>query len=500
MGKIIRDVLLLITFSLLFFFGCETEKQKKEINEPPTPFIDRFMDVPVTNGLESNLWGRSYVLPRDAENGIESPDWAYWGGDVIKGPEGKYHMFVARWPEKQGHYPKEEERTSRIAWCTADNPEGPFTWQKDILGEIHGHNPAIIEHNGTYALYFISREGYDIALANSLEGPWTPMNLSIEGMEGWSNPAPVVRDDGSIVVVNRTPHNIYQADSLTGSYREVATNWVPEGFVDVEDQVVWREGGYYHLIANEWSRRAAFYMYSQDGINWILPSRYNAYVPGITHYENGASTLWYKIERPKVLVENGVATYIYFAVTDVAKDRNLGGDNHNDKTIAVPLSPLGSSKPRGPVSEGAYRIENSETNMVMSVIGGENEDGAPTHLRNWDNATNQRWLVTYIGNGAYRLEVTHSLEMDWQKVLSVENASMQDGASLVQQTWNDGDGEEQLWEIQENNDGTYRITNMHSGKVADITNDSIGVGPHVIQAEWDNSESQKWKFKMPISN
>jgi len=143
----------------------------------------------------------------------------------------------------------------------------------------------------------------------------------------------------------------------------------------------------------------------------------------------------------------------------------------------------------------------------MSVAEGENEDGAHIQLSDWGNRPNQRWLLTCLGDGAYRFEATgttdfgkDSIEMDWQKVLSVENASTRTGSSLVQSTWNDGEGEEQLWKIRKNKDGTYRIENVYSGKVASVQDGSSYAGAKVIQAEWNNSDSQKWNIKMPNSN
>jgi hypothetical protein len=55
------------------------------------PFIDRFEKMPVHADVKSNVWGRDFVVPRDPDNGIEHPEWCYWGGDVIKGPDGLYH-------------------------------------------------------------------------------------------------------------------------------------------------------------------------------------------------------------------------------------------------------------------------------------------------------------------------------------------------------------------------------------------------------------------------
>jgi hypothetical protein len=35
---------------------------------------------PIHGGLETDTWGADAVRPRDIQNGIEDPDWSYWGG------------------------------------------------------------------------------------------------------------------------------------------------------------------------------------------------------------------------------------------------------------------------------------------------------------------------------------------------------------------------------------------------------------------------------------
>lgn len=29
--------------------------------------------------------------------------WCYWDGQILKGPDGKYHMFASRWDQARGH-------------------------------------------------------------------------------------------------------------------------------------------------------------------------------------------------------------------------------------------------------------------------------------------------------------------------------------------------------------------------------------------------------------
>lgn len=99
-------------------------------------FMDRTLPAPIYRGLESDTWGADSVRPRDVHNGIEDPEWSYWGGRPILEPDGKYHLFVARWrednPRGHGGWPKSE-----IAHAVSDRPTGPFV-VKDVVGPGHG--------------------------------------------------------------------------------------------------------------------------------------------------------------------------------------------------------------------------------------------------------------------------------------------------------------------------------------------------------------------------
>src|SRR5512137_1531164 len=62
--------------------------------------IDYFLPIPIQSPLVSNVWGAPGVFPRDPHNGLEDTTmtkWCYWDGQIIKGPEGKFHLFASRW-------------------------------------------------------------------------------------------------------------------------------------------------------------------------------------------------------------------------------------------------------------------------------------------------------------------------------------------------------------------------------------------------------------------
>src|SRR6516165_1405349 len=68
--------------------------------------IDYFLPIPIRSALVSNVWGAPGVFPRDPHNGLEDitmTKWCYWDGQILKGPDEKYHLFASRWDKAKGH-------------------------------------------------------------------------------------------------------------------------------------------------------------------------------------------------------------------------------------------------------------------------------------------------------------------------------------------------------------------------------------------------------------
>ena len=105
-----------------------------------------------------------------------------------------------------------------------------------------------------------------------------------------------------------------------------------------EDPLIWKTNIQYHLIVNDWFGRIAWYLRSKDGVNWKVDPG-EAYLPGISVYEDGTRENWFKYERIKVLQdEYGRAIQAHFAVIDTIKWEDLENDNHSSKHIIIPLT------------------------------------------------------------------------------------------------------------------------------------------------------------------
>ena len=56
-------------------------------------------DWGVTAGENTQYAGTwTGTLGRWKDNGIEDTERSYWGGNIIQGEDGKYHMYIAGWP------------------------------------------------------------------------------------------------------------------------------------------------------------------------------------------------------------------------------------------------------------------------------------------------------------------------------------------------------------------------------------------------------------------
>lgn len=100
---------------------------------------------------------------------LNDPGRFVWGGSVLKGDDGKYHMLYSTW-EAGDSVPKFTDSWvlhSKIAYAVSDYPDRDFKFQKVVLQgrALEGdslawdaqmvHNPHLKRFNGTYYLYYI---------------------------------------------------------------------------------------------------------------------------------------------------------------------------------------------------------------------------------------------------------------------------------------------------------------------------------------------------------
>lgn len=299
-------------------------------------FMDRFL--PMEGGvLSADTWGAEGVVPRYVDNGIEDRIWSYWGGNIKRGGDGKYHLLVCGWLEgsPRGHA---EWPNSYVFNAVSDTLAGPFKL-RNAIGK--GHNPEVFRlKDGRYVLYVIDGR----YVADDLNGSWVYGKFDFDArdrriIEGLSNLSFAQREDGSFVMVCRGGGIWISRDGLS-TYGQVTDRRVyPAVEGRFEDPVIWRDHVQYHMIVNDWLGRIAYYLRSKDGVAWVVDPG-EAYMPGIAAHADGRVEDWFKFERIKMYQDDyGRAIQANFAVIDVLKDRDKPFDNHSSKNIGIPLNP-----------------------------------------------------------------------------------------------------------------------------------------------------------------
>ena len=341
--------------------GAEVENRERPAAwadlVPGARFVDRFEPSKPIAPLSSDCWGYDSAKPRDVRNGIEDSEHSYWGGNIRRDDKGKYHLFVARWPEKSegGHFYWAQ---STVCHAVSDAKEGPFVPVED-LGK--GHNPEVFRcADGSWCIYVI----WGTFRAPTLDGPWKREGqLPMVGTDGkWtgddSNFSFCEREDGSVLAISRHGHLWISPDGLKPFVKQSEKSIYPAFDIDTfEDPVIWKDHVQYNVIVNDWKGRIAYHLVSADGVRWELRPG-EAYVPGIAVVDTTSGPVtndWFKFERMKVFQDRyGRAVQANFAVIDSQKWEDQGGDNHSSKNITIPLNPgrLAETLPRKGASDG----------------------------------------------------------------------------------------------------------------------------------------------------
>lgn len=298
-----------------------------------------------------------------------------WGSSVIQGNDGKYHMYVSRFPKSLPFHPGWMV-ASEIVHAISSTPEGPYKFS-DVALSARGaqywdgrstHNPRIFKYNHKYYLIYMgsthpfeepsyeeltldskwcivgrANKRIGLAVADSPYGPWKRLDEPILKTEPntfysylTSNPSPVIRKDGSVLMIFKgrahTKNGRYSdmalgiasAPSIEGPYT-VQNDKQPifqvKGQGEAEDPFLWEDERGFHIIFKDHvakftgEKGGGVMAHSLDGVNWIVDDDAKAYSRTV-EWEDGKIEMQGQLERPFLFFENGAPAYVFFATMD----------------------------------------------------------------------------------------------------------------------------------------------------------------------------------------
>lgn len=284
-----------------------------------------------------------------------------WCGSVIRGEDGRYHMFASRWKREHSFHPGWMTH-SEVVRAVADTPAGPFEFQEVVLPArgpeywdgCATHCPQIVKRGNQYLLFYIgtsfaievrednlkdvatvarSTKRIGMAVADSVAGPWKrpdkpAITTKPETYYSFlvSNPAPVIEPDGSILVLFKTRKYIGQSHSafyigaaravnLESPFEVVAPEPLfgensPNG--EIEDPYLWiGNDGLYHMVAKD--MRGDVSGNEADGVEFISSNGLDWKFKQVAYTRGGHSLR----ERPFILFdENKEPLALYTATAD----------------------------------------------------------------------------------------------------------------------------------------------------------------------------------------
>ena len=252
-----------------------------------------------------------------------------WCSSVIKVGD-TYNMFASRWPALYGLAGWTSH--SECVRATSSNLFGPYQFQEVVLqkrldhwDKSRVHNVKIVKAGDKFVLFYINtanETGY--AVANFITGPWLRLDKPVIHA---SNPAPLVRADGSLYVFCRLrdSQNVnravaFTASGFSGPYSvvEKGANLLPNGG-ELEDPTIWWANNQYNVVLNDWNghatgiSKAGAQYFSRDGIHYTLVSREPVFTKTVK-YDDGTSETFARRERPFVFAdEKGEALALFTA-------------------------------------------------------------------------------------------------------------------------------------------------------------------------------------------
>ena len=311
------------------------------------------------------------LIPENPEKRIFSMEnFNVWCNGVVKGEDGKYHMFFSRWPKTRGH--EAWVTHSEIAHAVSDSLFGPYHFSDVCLpargnqywdGEMT-HNPHVIKHNGKYYLYYTADKGsgywkttadtvkprmshpewwvnrnfqrIGVAVADSPYGPWKrfdkPLIDITPGRRTTGVPTVFQRPDGKFSLAYKSvmekegykggavKHFISLSDSPLGPFKDYEKPFItsPKSDFPIDDHVEWFQDGKYYCIAKDHGDRitehgiALLLFESPNGLDWTLSPNSLVHEFSIT-FKDGEHMDFDRFEMPKVYMEKGKVVALFLA-------------------------------------------------------------------------------------------------------------------------------------------------------------------------------------------
>lgn len=285
--------------------------------------------------------------------------WFVWCASMVRDPEGRYHLFLCRWPESSGHDGWINQ--SEIIRAESTSLDKPFEFKELVLGKRTGafwdadnaHNVLVKQFGDRYYMYYTGNHGngdywshrnnqrIGVAVADHPAGPWKRSDepLLIPRSGQWdglmhANPVATQMPDGRFLLMFKgvaegtetrggaVRHGVAFAESPTGPFQlhPDCLFDLPGELFPYEDPAIWVEDDIIFCLMKTMDARISptgemglLLFQSTDGINW-KPSDPHFVIDREVEMDDGAHIQFERLERPQIFIDTDGSRYLLLAV------------------------------------------------------------------------------------------------------------------------------------------------------------------------------------------
>ena len=140
------------------------------------------------------------------------------------------------------------------------------------------------------------------------------------------------------------------------------------------------------------------------------------------------------------------------------------------------------------IEDGNYEIHSYlDNNKVLDITKADIVNGVNVELFSKNNRNNQKFKISYLGDGYYKIDVLHS-----NKVLTVTRSLTIEGANVEQREYVGADS--QKWVIKSAENNYYYLISKCNGLALCIEDGKAYDGANIVTKALKNSKPQKFMF------
>lgn len=169
--------------------------------------------------------------------------------------------------------------------------------------------------------------------------------------------------------------------------------------------------------------------------------------------------------------------------TTITSDTSCLNATWNDKVTSIKILPNGVTT----LGNQTFFLQNRNSNLYMDVWTASMSNGAGINQGALTSGNNQKFTLTHLGDGMYKIIVNHSgMSMD------VNNFNKANGARVEQYPYNATTNQQFI--LVDAGSGFYKIVARHSGRIVEVAGASTASG--AIVQQWDNNNQTCGQWKL----